>query len=575
MFIKYLDITQGTNIIRHISFNKGLNLIVDNTGKQVTGNNVGKTTVLKLIDYCLGAHAKEIWTDPEHHSQSYESVKDFLTKQEILITLCLVEDIDDDNSNSVIIERNFLTKAKKVIRRINGKHYSDEADFKRNGLKEIFFPEHQAEKPTFRQIISHNIRYKNLSIENTLKTLDPYTSDQEYESLYLFLFDCDFSHGDARQEILEQIKQENRFKSRLEKERPKSQYERMLSLIEHDINILEEKKLKLNINPDYERDLNQLNSIKYQINRMSSDISKLQIRKDLILEAKEDLDSGRAEIDTNQLKGIYEQAKAYNDGLQKTFEDLVEYHNKMLSEKVSYITKDLPKIESEIKEKNTILAELLVRESELTTNITKSDTFEELEILIGEINEKYRQKGEYESTIAKLNEVESNINNYNEDLKSIDEELFSEDFESLLKLKIDKFNRHFASVSNALYQEKYALDYEIKENKDGTRVYKFITFAPDPNIASGKKQGEIASFDIAYIFFADEENIPCFHFLLNDKKELMHDNQLIEIAHLIDNRNIQFVASILKDKLPPELNDPKYFIIELSQDDKLFRIENN
>ncbi len=38
--------------------------------------------------------------------------------------------------------------------------------------------------------------------------------------------------------------------------------------------------------------------------------------------------------------------------------------------------------------------------------------------------------------------------------------------------------------------------------------------------------------------------------------------------------NIQFVASILKDKLPEELNHEEFFILKLSQDDKLFRIEN-
>jgi len=64
------------------------------------------------------------------------------------------------------------------------------------------------------------------------------------------------------------------------------------------------------------------------------------------------------------------------------------------------------------------------------------------------------------------------------------------------------------------------------------------------------------------------------HFLLNDKKELMHDNQLIKIADLVNKSNIQFIASILRDKLPDELNKQEYFILELSEDNKLFKIEN-
>lgn len=67
------------------------------------------------------------------------------------------------------------------------------------------------------------------------------------------------------------------------------------------------------------------------------------------------------------------------------------------------------------------------------------------------------------------------------------------------------------------------------------------------------------------------------NFLLNDKKELMHDNQLVKIAQFVNNNNnnIQFVASILKDKLPITRNNPHNFILELLEDNKLFRIENN
>jgi hypothetical protein len=63
------------------------------------------------------------------------------------------------------------------------------------------------------------------------------------------------------------------------------------------------------------------------------------------------------------------------------------------------------------------------------------------------------------------------------------------------------------------------------------------------------------------------------HFLLNDKKELMHGNQLLRIANLVNKKGIQFIASILQDKLPGELNKDEFVILKLSQDDKLFRIE--
>ena len=43
----------------------------------------------------------------------------------------------------------------------------------------------------------------------------------------------------------------------------------------------------------------------------------------------------------------------------------------------------------------------------------------------------------------------------------------------------------------------------------------------------------------------------------------MHNNQLLKIAHLVNNKGIQFVASILKDKLPEELNREEFFCDEV------------
>jgi uncharacterized protein YydD (DUF2326 family) len=572
MFLKTLTISTPSKVIREIIFHKGINLIIDESkDEHITGNNVGKTTVLKLIDFCLGAKPKNIYEDPENKKEIYTLVKDFLVKNEILITLCLTENLDDDNANTIIINRNFLSSRTKIIKEINGTHYIEE-DFEPK-LTELLFPEHTASKPTLRQIISHNIRYKDLSINNTLKTLDRYTSDAEYETLHLFLLGCEFTNGNQKQVILQKIKQEDTFKGRLEKNQTKSAYEVALSLIENEITILDNKKSSLNINDNFAKDLENLNKLNYNINLLSSTISQLEIRKNLIDETQNDLSSSVSTIDLQQLEMIYSQAKRNIPTLQKSFEDMVHYHNQMIEEKAKYITKELPTLLKNIDENNKKLNKLLEEEIELSSIISKSDSFEELENIIVELNEKYKNKGEYESIIEQLQEVEDNLETYNNELNVIDDELFSDEFESIVKSQLKKFNNHFTHISTLLYGEQYALKYDIETNRKGQKLYKFSAF--NTNFSSGKKQGEISCFDIAYTFFADEENIPCMHFLLNDKKELMHDNQLVQIAKLVNKSNIQFVASILKDKLPNELNNEDYFVIKLSENDKLFKIENN
>ena len=578
MFLKTLTISTPSKVIREINFHKGINLIIDDSKEEhITGNSVGKTTVLKLIDFCFGAKAKNIFEDPENKKEIYTLVKDFLVKEEVLITLCLTENLDNENAKNIVIERNFISRGKEVIRNINGEFYleknkNDQKEFELK-LTELLFPEHVASKPTLRQIVSHNIRYKDLSINNTLKTLDGYTSSAEYETLHLFLLGCEFTNGNQKQVILQKIKQEDTFKGRLEKNQTKSAYEVALSLIENEIITLNNKKSSLNINDNFAKDLENLNKLKYNINLLSSTISQLEIRKNLIDETQNDLSSSVSTIDLQQLEMIYSQAKRNIPTLQKSFEDMVHYHNQMIEEKAKYITKELPILLKNIDENNNRLNKLLEEEIELSSIISKSDSFEELENIIVELNEKYKNKGEYESIIEQLQEVEDNLETYNNELNVIDDELFSDEFESIVKSQVKKFNNHFTHISTLLYGEQYALKYDIETNKKGQKLYKFSAF--NTNFSSGKKQGEISCFDIAYTFFADEENIPCMHFLLNDKKELMHDNQLVQIAKLVNENNIQFVASILKDKLPDELNNEDYFVIKLSEDDKLFKIENN
>lgn len=573
MFIKKLRIESPTEVIRDIEFKSGLNLIIDNTpvtDTKSTGNNVGKTTVLKLVDFCLGAKANIIYTDTENKKETYDIVKNYLIDEEIVITLLLIKDLNNLESTQVEIQRNFLSR-KKAIRKINGKSFM-EKEFDEM-LEKYIMPQKEMDKPTFRQIISHNIRYKDESINNTLKTLDKFTTDIEYETLYLYLLGCTYNDGSRKQNLVAKKNQEEAFKERLEKRQTKTTYEIALSLIDDEIDALYEKKASFNLNESLEQDLEQLNIVKYNINKKSSLIGKLEIRKSLIEESKQELEQSITSIDLQQLKMLYTEATANISDIQRTFEDLVTYHNNMVIEKVKFISQDLPDLLEKLEDAHKDLAILLRQEKTLTEKISKGDSFEELEKVIFELNEKYRVKGEYESIISQLNEVEQNINELNSQIENIDKYLFSEEFETRLKEQVKKFNKIFSGISQELYGEKYALTFEKVTNKKGQQFYKFNAF--NANMSSGKKQGEILCFDLAYLLFSDAEQSPCLHFLLNDKKELMHDNQLIKVAEFVQSQNIQLIVSILKDKLPISILDKAHVAVELSQNEKLFKIERH
>ena len=568
MYLSKLTISSPGKVIRDIEFHKGLNLIVDETPENTTGtgNNVGKTTVLRLIDYCLGGDVDGIYRNPEDKHERYALVKDFLIGNNVIVTLILVDDLDAP-LKKVVIERDFKTGRSSLIR-INGK------DVTRNDfvaeLESAIFPEVKTETPSFRQIIAHNIRIDNLRLENTLKTLTM-GKNEEYEALYLFMFGCPNDSAARKTQLAQELDTEKKYKRRMERNRSKNEYKAALSVIESDIEKLIERKDNLNINENLQLDINSLNALRAQINKVTSRTSLLSLRRELINETVESFDKQNFGEDVVQLEMIYKQASAYVPKMQRTFKELVDFHNTMLENKKAFVAQELPSIQEEIESLSVELERLKEKETVMADKVLKSDTYEELEVIIVQLSELSRRKGEFESYISQIESAEKAIKEKCEEMKKIDDGLFTADFAQRLEAQRDKFNKIFSEVSHEIYDEQYIISYEVDTQK-GKQLYKFhITDVA--NFSSGKKQGEISCFDIAYTVFADQECIPCLHFILNDKKELVHGNQLNKFAEAVNKYNVQFVCSMLYDKLPPVLRKDEHIVVRLSQDSKLFRIE--
>lgn len=568
MYLSKLTISSPGKVIRDIEFHKGLNLIVDETPENTTGtgNNVGKTTVLRLIDYCLGGDVDGIYRNPEDKHESYALVKDFLTGNNVIVTLILEDDLDTP-SKKVVIERDFKTGRSSLIR-INGKDVTRK-DFVAE-LESAIFPEVKTETPSFRQIIAHNIRIDNLRLENTLKTLTM-GKNEEYEALYLFMFGCPNDSAARKTQLSQELDTEKKYKRRMERNRSKNEYKAALSVIESDIEKLVERKDNLNINENLQLDIDSLNALRAQINKVTSRTSLLSLRRELINETLESFDKQNFGEDVFQLEMIYKQASAYVPKMQRTFKELVDFHNTMLENKKAFVAQELPSIQEEIESLSVELERLKEKETVMAEKVLKSDTYEELEVIIVQLSELSRRKGEFESYISQIESAEKAIKEKCEEMKKIDDGLFTADFAQRLEAQRDKFNKIFSEVSHEIYDEQYIISYEVDTQK-GKQLYKFhITDVA--NFSSGKKQGEISCFDIAYTVFADQEGIPCLHFILNDKKELVHGNQLNKFAEAVNKYNVQFVCSMLYDKLPSVLRKDEHVVVRLSQDSKLFRIE--
>jgi uncharacterized protein YydD (DUF2326 family) len=563
MFLKQLNIYNEDILIREIPFHKGINLIVDETkseNKTESGNSVGKTTVLRLIDFCLDGNGKNIYIDPEFKTTN-NKIEQFLKGNNIRILLTLCEDIDDLTSREIEIERNFLNYKSK-IQKVNGEALSND-EFPKV-LKDLIYNS-QSDKPTLKQLKSKNIRDEKNKLIHTLKVLDAFTTDVEYELLFLFWLGIDTDS--SKDKLVRDKHLEEKLQTRLRKESNLSQINQSLIIVNKEIADLNSKKELFNLNEKYEEELQLLNLTKSQINQISTKLSRLELRKELILESKTNLEKDYSDLDTVQIKRMYQKAKSLIPNVQKTFEQTLSFHNEMIQQKISYITEELPNLEIEINKEKRNLNSLIIKEKTLSESLNKSGAIDDLQIIINDLNSYYEKKGKLEEQKRLWEKSNDNLKQIQKKLDTIIKSIISKD--ELIQERITEFNNFFSDISSRLDGLHSLLS---AENVDG--VYKFKIGNIEGNPGTGSKKSQMASFDLAYIKFADSLGIPCLHFVLQDQIENVHSNQITNLlTEIVDEVNCQYVLPVLRDKLPTDIDIKHFEILSLSQSDKLFKVE--
>jgi uncharacterized protein YydD (DUF2326 family) len=564
MFLKSLKIENDLGLIREIEFQKGLNLIVDETvakDKKTTGNNVGKTTVLRLVDFCLGSSGKNIYQDSEFKEQENSTIKEFLINTEVLVILTIVDDLDFP-SDSITIKKNFL-KYRNKIQEINGETIINEKDFDLK-LKELIFNT-TVEKPTFKQIVSKNIRDEKNKLANIVKVLNPYTKVEEYEALFLFWLGINTDSHNQKELLGKEKTREESFQKRLKKEGELSLIEQQLELVNSKIEELQQTKANFNFNEKFEAQLEELNLLKLNLSKLSTELSRLNMRRELILESKEELESERTNIDVNQIESLYTKASKLIPNLQVSFEETVRFHNDLLDEKIKYIEVELPALTKKLKSISKDISSLRRREKDLSEYVSASEYSDDYDRILIELNAFFERKGNLEERKKFWISSNEKLNRINEELETINSEINSKD--SIIQKRITLFNKYFTKVSSQLYGEEYLLSTQKSE-----KGYDLIVTNIEGNPSTGKKKGQIAAFDFAYVLFAEEIELKLIHFIMHDQLESIHDNQLSTIiVDLANSINCQFILPIVRDKIPSDIDIEKFIILRLSEKNKLFK----
>jgi len=560
MLLNELTVQGSHGVIRTIPFKEGLNLIVDESTTNLStesGNSVGKTTVLRVIDYCFGSDGKDLYTDSEFNTVNQE-VLNFLVNNEINFILTLV-----GFQKKVVLRRSFSPTNSGLS--INGEEFNTLKEYKKGIESKIFKIKNS--KPSLRQVMPKFIRKDIRTMSNTLNFLHQTTGQDLYEILFLYLF----GFGD-QQLLLERFKcsselrKINRKLKVLKQGRSIAATVQILRIIDRDIDLAEDKINSFEIAEKYKEETKVLNEIKREISSTTSKLNNLKLRQRLSQETLTELRLNKSKLDPQTIQELYEEAQILLPQLQKTFEEVLEFHNNLIDRKIGFVENQGLEIVEEIKSLEVDLDILLNKESHLLKILSNLGSFEELALLQKEVNSLYERRGKESQYITMLQDETNHKEAVEDKIQALTAQLKSH--LSAFSEVITEFNLYYSSFSNKLYGEEYFLIHEVIKDK-----VKFSIDNVNGNVGSGKKKGQISAFDFAFINLQEktQSNLP--RFVMHDSIEDVHKNQIKTLFEMANSLNGQYIVAILKDKLSflEETYVTDNRIISLSQEEMFFK----
>jgi len=564
MYIKSIAIYESfpeIKEIRKVNFKLGANFIVDNGGTDQKGNNLGKTTVLRIIDICLGSQdRKYIYTDDELGIVN-ESLENYITNNKIFAEMIIQDSLNEDE----VQEKHVL----KVDLYQNGKRFIDEERYNLldyfGEMNKIFF-RNEITKPTFRQLLGMFVRI-NVKDDNTrfLKFLDSHTSSAQYDNVYSYLFRL--GNPESNERLLElketlktvsgnlkQLFNMNRIKSIDAIEQRVYELKTEIETVRRNItSIVDVDALKRNeeevglARSKYSALIDEIDTYKFKLERVQETLKFAR-------------DEQKREIDNKALASLYADIKYEISSIAKTFDELVIFNTQLLNNKISFFEKQEATFTDSIKELESKKDDLFTQYKDVVTLIKNND-MDSYVTLQSRFEELAREQGKFVKIVELNTQLSKQIKDIDAEIESTEAATNTDPNEKLLL-----FNKFFTPYSESINEEAYYL-------------YKKSTGFPmgidnkSSTTSTGAKKSAIAAFDLAYQSYAKENNIHSPRFVIHDVIETMDSVSFKNTIRLSNEIGSQYIAAVLRDKLVGiEDGTPSNIRLTLKKDDKFFRM---
>lgn len=368
---------------REVRFKPGFNVILAERLKESTQkdtrNALGKTTLIEIIHFCLGASAKknegllvkelENWTfilDLTLNGKDYSIYRNTLEFDKIII--------EGDVSDWPIKPGKILFGEKCVL---NLKDWNTVLGYLMFGI-----PIEDTKKkycPTFRSLISYFMRRGVKGFTSPFKHFDQQKEwDSQVNNAFLLGLNWEYASD------FQVLKDNKRTLSELKKAADQGlltgyigsmgELEAERIRLESNISKLAGELETFKVHPQYFKIQEEANRLTKKIHDVTN---HLTIDKQLLSKYKDSLVQEK-DISVEKVKQVYHEAGlAFHDNLLKKLDDVSDFHKKIIENRKKYLTVETERLAREIKEQEAKISQLSNKKAELLEILKTHGALEE------------------------------------------------------------------------------------------------------------------------------------------------------------------------------------------------------
>ena len=544
--MKYLRLFSNKPTFKEVRFRNTFNVVMADKSEHATAkdsrNGLGKSLLVEIINFCLGANLSETLKKEEMSDWSFSLELEIRNK-----VFIFKRSVEDEKYVHIEGDIRVLSLEENIN---NPGRYSIES-FKRALGRTILGLDPRNEQkhvPSYRNLISYFMRTDNTAFNNpfTYFAQQPAWSKKIHNA---FLLNLDWQLAVNIYNLQDKLKKLDTADKSIEGG--------ILDYSSKSVGELESEKI--NLEAKLAPRIEELKSFKvheqyYEIQEHADRITRkihtllnrLNLNTQVVNKYLEDLKEENS--DKIDIEYIYKEAGLlFSSQLQKRLKDIEGFHEAVISNRKEYLELEVKKLKDKNTEDKRKIQELTATKAEYMQILESHGALEEFSLLQEYVSSQRAQIQEVESKIRRLNEIKDAISELKVEIEQLIQNM-RKDYSArrpTLTSMIKMFNKN----SEYLYSEPGKLSVDV-----GKKGYEFKVDIKRSDSA-GVKSMKVFCYDLMlaeYWSTVKDQSIPLIHdSKLFDGVDERQVAKAIELAmHKSNEQGWQYICTINSDAVP-------------------------